>query len=159
MFTIIFSAVIGLVMVYVRYRENQKENANQDNLDLTNFTKYDFSKTFVILYGIVILIGIASAIYGFVEKQDTTVAMGIIITLLFVSEAIGAKNKYCIYYNEYALSSRGKLIRYRDIKDFEFIKNIGFAWVKVHTYTNETISISRKSYNIIRKLYDQKVKK
>lgn len=158
MLTIILSVVLGAFMIIVKYRENHKISAAKSKLDLSGFTKFNFSRSFVILYAVITALGITSIIYGYVINDLTTEALGIVISMLFISEAIGARNRYQMYYNDYAFSVNGTIIRYKDIKDFEKIRNIKIAWIKIHTFSGDTVSVSQKSYEIIYPIYESKLK-
>lgn len=160
MFVILFSIIIGMIMLIIKFKEfiNIRNNLK---LILTNkkLNHYAFYHIFLFLYIIFILVGIFSTFVGFKNNDSTTSAMGIIITLLFLSEAINAPYKYCLYYDNNIFVVKDKAIRYKSILNFEKIKYIPIAFIKINTINGQSYRVSPKSFEIIYSHYQALKKK
>ncbi|MEG0076532.1 hypothetical protein [Anaerorhabdus sp.] len=160
MFIVIFATVIGCVMLGVKFKEfRESKEALTGALDVRKFEHYSFYKFILAMYIVFVLIGILSAIYGLSINDTNTAAMGIVIALLFAGEALTAPYKYSLYYNESCFVAKGKTVRYKSIKQFDKIKYIPFAFVKVVTTNGEKYPISPKAFDIIYKKYEECKKK
>ncbi len=147
----VFATVIGCVMFGVSYKNylHNKELC-QPYVDNKKFTKFDFSLFIKLLYIAFISLGIVSAIYGFMYDSFETSAMGIVIALMFVGEFLNVKYKYVLYDSDDGFFTKGQFVRYKAIQDFQGIKYLSWAWIRVVTYSGEKITVSPKCYKLIR---------
>lgn len=152
MFIIIFATVIGAVMAGVKYKEAVKYKETIQNA-ITNrkFEEFNYSKVVRLIYVLLILFGLGSAVYGAMEQSDETIAMGIVTALLFVGELLVAPYKYVLYYNNSQFITKGEVLRLKSIKHFERILNLKFAFVKVVMLNGDKYPISPKAYEILDK--------
>ncbi|MCI8540505.1 MAG: hypothetical protein HFE68_06345 [Erysipelotrichaceae bacterium] len=154
MFIILFAAAVGGVMVWTKYREAVKcKQAVENAVTNRKFEVYDYSKVMRVLYILFICFGIASAVFGIYQQNDETVAMGIIIALLFISELVMLPYRYKLYYNNSQFIVKGEVLRLKSIKYFERILNLKFAFVKVIMLNGDKYPVSPKAYAIL----DQKL--
>lgn len=152
MFIIIFATVIGSVMVWTKYKEASKcKTAVQNAITNRKFEVFDYSKVVRILYILFILFGLASAGYGIYTQNDETIAMGIVISLLFVGEFLTVPYKYVLYYNNSQFIIKGEVLRLKSIKYFERILNLKFAFVKVIMLNGDKYPLSPKAYELLDK--------
>lgn len=160
MFIVIFATVIGSVMLGVKFKEfRESKEVLASALSNNKYEHFAFYKFILVLYIIFVLIGIASAVLGFYMNDINTAAMGIVIALLFAGEALTAPYKYSLYYNDTSFVVKGKTVRYKSIKQFDKMKYIPFAFVKVVTTNGEKYPVSPKSFEIIYKKYEDCKKK
>lgn len=154
MFIVLFTIIIGSVMIFVRYREYKTNKETVTNA-ITNrkFEIFDYSKGVRIFYYCVILIGIVSCGYGIAIQNFETIAMGAIIAMLFISELLNVPYKYVLYYNDSQFITNGKVLRIKSIKYFERILNVKFFFIKVFMMNGDKYSVSPKAYEIL----DQKL--
>lgn len=155
MFIVLFAIAVGGVMLWTKLKE-YRENKQQLDLSLSNqkFERYSFYKPFLILYFVFVAIGLGSAIFGLYSNDFNTVALGLMIVLLFLGEILIAPLRYSLYYNNTTFLHQGTAVRYKSIKKFNHMKNIPFAFVKVVTTNGQTYAVSRKSYKIIFEKYN-----
>ena len=102
--------------------ERIKGRARSDRRGRGISSKYqcmDFSKGPKIAYIVLSILGIISGIYGYTIQDYTTVALGVLIFFLFLAEFFMANIQYKFYYSSTAFINRGKVVRYKSIKDFE----------------------------------------
>ena len=146
MIIIIFSTLIGIAMFVSKYKEYRQGQLALDEANVkSKFTKFDFSKKFMILYAIFAAFGLISALYGVQIKDEVTIAMGIVILFLFLGEFLICSQKFTLYYNDSAFFTKGTMVNYRSIDIFEKIRNIKFAFVKVRTVNGYKVAVSPNS--------------
>lgn len=157
MFIIIFATVIGSVMFGKKFKEYLSAKKELD-LILNNqkLEKHEFYKPFLIAYIAIVLVGVISIVIGILNKDETTISLGIVVVLLFLGEVVYSPIKYNFYYNKTAFVTQAKKVRYKSIKDIEKIKYIPFAFLKVRTVNGEVHRISAKSYEIIKEYIGKK---
>lgn len=147
----VFATIIGCVMFGVSYKNYvRNKKIYLPYIDNKKFTKFDFSLYIKLLYVIFILLGIVSAVYGFLYNSFETSAMGIVIALMFTGEFLNVQYKYVMYYSEDGFFTKGQFVRYKSIRDFEGIKHLSWAWIRVVTLNGEKITVSPKCYKLIR---------
>ncbi len=117
----------------------------------------DFSKGPKIAYIVLAILGIISGIYGYTIQDYTTVALGILIFFLFLAEFFMANIQYKFYYSSTTFINRGKVVRYKSIKDFEK-KKIPMAFVTVITYNGDKHLVPPKALNLIKEQMQKKEK-
>ncbi len=150
MFIILFTTVIGGVMVWTKYKEAAKcKEATQNAITNRKFEVFDYSKVVRSLYILFILFGFVSAAYGIYKQNDETIAMGIIISLLFIGELLTVPYRYILYYNNSQFIIKGEVLRIKSINYFERILNMKFAFVKVIMLNGDKYPISPKAYEIL----------
>ena len=117
----------------------------------------DFSKGPKIAYIVLSILGIISGIYGYTIQDYTTVALGVLIFFLFLAEFFMANIQYKFYYSSTAFINRGKVVRYKSIKDFEK-KKMPMAFVAVITYSGDKHLVPPKALNLIKEQMQKKEK-
>ena len=159
MWLILFSVVVGAIMIAARMKELKDiKESLKEVMANKKFEKYDYSKWVKLIYCLMIIFGIASAIYGVVVKELDTSAIGIIIALMFVSELLLVPYRYVLYYNYTQFISNGKLVRYKSIKEFEEMKFFKFGFVRARSFNDELYPLSKKAYEIVKEKKDKKAK-
>ena len=151
MWIILFISVVSVLVLAARMKEvsNIKRSLEEHGGITGKYECIDYSKGPKIGYVLLALLGFGSAIYGIYAKDDTTVALGIMVTFLFIAELMSADIKYKFYYSNDAFINRGKIVRYRSIKDFEK-KSIPFAFVTVLTYSGDKHQVPPKAMAVIK---------
>ena len=117
----------------------------------------DFSKGPKIAYIVLSILGVLSGIYGYTIQDYTTVALGVLIFFLFLAEFFMANIQYKFYYSNSAFINRGKVVRYKSIKDFEK-KKMPMAFVTVITYSGDKHLVPPKALNLIKEQMQKKEK-
>lgn len=150
MWIILFITVVGVAVFASRmkYLKDIRDDINAAGGIGPKYQLLDFSKGPKIAYLLLTVVGVISAVYGFMTADDTTVALGILIFFLFLAEFFSANVQYRFYYSDTAFINRGKVVRYKSIKDFEK-KRIPFAFVAVITYSGDKHLVPPKALNII----------
>ena len=157
MWIILFISVVSVLVLAARMKEvnNIKQTLEEHGGITAKYDCMDYSRGPKVAYVLLALLGLASAIYGIYAKDDTTVALGIMVTFLFIAELMSADIKYKFYFSSDAFINRGKIVRYRSIKDFEK-KNIPFAFVTVVTYSGDKHQVPPKALNVIKEQMNKK---
>ncbi|MFV0255062.1 MAG: hypothetical protein ACK5G7_02915 [Erysipelotrichaceae bacterium] len=159
MMIIIFAAVIGVVMLSVKVKEFITfKNTLAITLTNRNMEKFVYYKKILLFYLLIIICSAVAIGVGIIDKDNITIAMGVVTFLIFLGEAINAPYKYTLYYNDSAFVGRGRAIRYKSIKEFNRISAMPFAFIKVITTNGDIYTVSPKSYDIIAEKY-QNIKK
>lgn len=159
MWLLLFCVVVGAIMIAARAKELKEiKDSLKDVLKDNKFEKYDYSKWVRVFYIIMMLFGAGSSIYGFVIADYDTASIGIIITMVFISEWLLIQYKFVLYYNDTQFVAGGKLARYKSIKGFEEMKPFGFGFVRARTFNDELLPLSKKAYEIVKEHKEKKNK-
>lgn len=157
MFIVLFSLLVGGVMLFARFKEAQTTKENLEKaFNGKSYEVYDYSKYVRILYICLMILGFGSAIYAFMINDFESVAVGLIIGLIMLAEQLIIPYKYVLYYNDTHFAVGNKLSRYKSIKDFEELKFAKSFFVRAVTYNGETIPLSRKAYEIVKEHKEKK---
>lgn len=155
-FLIVFSLLVAIWTFAARNRElNEYKTKIEPVLKREKFEVYDFSKPEKIGYLLCAVFGAVSAVIGIVQKNFTTVAIGIVIAGVFAGEWRLADKRYRLFYNNECFVAGGERVEYRSIKDIREIKHLPIAWKKVLTYNGKEVRVSPKSIEIIEKKRDE----
>lgn len=135
-----------------RARSDRRGGGNQFQISV-----HGFSKGPKIAYIVLSILGVLSGIYGYTIQDYTTVALGVLIFFLFLAEFFMANIQYKFYYSNSAFINRGKVVRYKSIKDFEK-KKMPMAFVTVITYSGDKHLVPPKALTIIKEQMQKKEK-
>jgi len=149
-FILIFSAVVGGALLYTRIKDYQVMSKKRNDALTSKYKKYDYSLWVRVLYIVLIIAGIAGTIYGVMIKDADTIAIAMIIALMFIGELFIISHRMVLYYSDTHFIVNGKVTRYKSIKDFEEMKFFPLGFVRVVTMSDEKIPLSRKAYEIVR---------
>lgn len=149
-FIIVFSlAVAGWTFLY-RLNEQKKYRAAIETLCKREaFQLYDFSKPYKYGYGTCVVLGLVFAGIGIVEKNGTSIGIGIVLAGVFAGEYCATDKRYRLFHNETSVVIGEEKVDFRSIKAIERISRIPFAWKRLTTYGGKAYRISPKSAQYI----------
>lgn len=159
MWIVAFITVVAVLIFASRMKElkDAREGDRRGRGNQFQVQCMDFSKGPKITYIVLSILGIISGIYGYTIQDYTTVALGVLIFFLFLAEFFMANIQYKFYYSSTAFINRGKVVRYKSIKDFEK-KKMPMAFVAVITYSGDKHLVPPKALNFIKEQMQKKEK-
>ena len=159
MWIVAFITVVAVLIFASRMKElkNAREAIAAAGGISSKYQCMDFSKGPKTAYLILSVAGIISGIYGYTIEDYTTVALGVLIFFLFLAEFFMANIQYKFYYSSTAFINRGKVVRYKSIKDFEK-KKMPMAFVAVITFSGDKHLVPPKALAIIQEQMQKKEK-
>lgn len=148
---VLFMVVVGLLtfcMQMKRYWDSKKKLKTL--LENEKYESIIFGKITLLIYYIFALFAIGSTIFGFLAHDQSSVAMGVILTFLVLGEIVNYNFRRQFYYNQRAFISKGTLYRYRSIKKIKKKKGIIKGFVEVTMINNTTEVLSAPCIDIIK---------
>lgn len=148
---ILLAAVVGVLTFASRLKElkdGRKAIEEAGGLN-SKYELIDYSKTIRIVYILLSVFGVGSGIYGFVQGDKTTAALGIIVMFLFLGEALMTEINFRFYYSPTTFYYKGKVVRYKSIKEIEAKAKIPMAFAKVVTFNGEKLPVPPKAVHVI----------
>lgn len=131
-------AVVLLVSDFATFRK-AKEIKNK--YDLSNYTVFDYSKSSILLYGILVLISTLTFIIGH-QSLEMAIINGAIL-IMSGSELITAKCNYKLYMNDKDIIYENELYRIKNLKPSIKIKKFGRNY-EFATFDGKTFHTNKK---------------
>ncbi|MDR1795250.1 MAG: hypothetical protein LBR25_07650 [Erysipelotrichaceae bacterium] len=135
----VFSLVMAIVQLR-RYREALKKANTNDNFQL-----YDYSRNFLLMIGAMMVFDAIGFYLGFTQKDETNIALSIVLLFLLLSTFIQTFVASRLYYNNTTCFYNGKPYRYKNIKEFGRKSGLPFSRMQMILYTGEKVLIHKKA--------------
>lgn len=140
---IVIGLGVGIFILVCRFIEMHKHNERIEKAKSNReFELLKYDQWITIFLAVLVLPSIYCAYQGHVENNDTTMALGILLIFLFISEVINSVFILKLYYNDQGCILNDKFVRYKNMKSLRRKYAIPFSKYKLKTFTNETIVIS-----------------
>lgn len=133
--------ILAVILLVGDYSTFKKAKEIKSKYDLSHYTVFDYSKSAIILYAILILVATLTFIIG-----HQTIEMAIInaaILIMSGSELFTAKCNYKLYMNDKEIIYENDLYRIKNLKASKKVKRFGRNY-EIATFDGKAFRVNKK---------------
>lgn len=144
MMTVWLGSGVGIVYLASRLYEKRKNKKILNDVLLTqNFEVYEYSKWITYSLFVMIILSLGSAYIGYLEKNEFTVGLGILLVFLSLAEAINSFDLTKLYYCEHGCIINNEYVRYRSMKSLRKKYPLPLSKWNLQTFNRAKITINK----------------
>lgn len=144
MLTIGIGFVVGIAYLASRLYERRKNKSILKNVLLKQkFEIYEYSKWITYALFIMAVLSLISAYVGYLEKNEFSIALGILLVFLSIAEAINSLDLTKLYHCEHGCVINNEYIRYKSMKSLRRRYALPLSKWNLQTFNKAKITINK----------------
>ena len=144
MLTIGIGFVVGVAYLASRLYERRKNKSIlKDVLLKQKFEIYEYSKWITYALFIMAILSLISAYVGYLEKNEFSIALGVLLVFLSIAEAINSLDLTKLYYCEHGCVINNEYIRYKSMKSLRRKYALPLSKWNLQTFNKAKITINK----------------